>query len=165
MPGTRKVSRMSHTSPPQHNPTLDPLEGLAGDWEMELSHAAFLPDPSATVKGPVSFAWVQDGAFLVMRMGAEPPSPPTAIWLISRDDSAPNYTVLYYDARRVSRVYEMSFADGVWKMWREAPGFWQRFEGIVSHGGKTITAHWEKSPDGAAWEHDFDVTYTKVSQR
>jgi hypothetical protein len=51
----------------------------------------------------------------------------------------------------------------VWKMWREAPGFWQRYEGRVSQDGKTITARWEKSSDGSAWEHDFDVTYTKVS--
>lgn len=155
---------MSQTSSPQHNPALEPLAGLVGDWEMELSHAAFLPDPSAIVKGRVSFAWVQDGALLMMRMGDEPPSPPNAIWLIGRDESAPHYTVLYYDARRVSRVYEMSFADGVWTMWREAPGFWQRFDGTVSNGGRTITAHWEKSPDGVAWEHDFDVTYTKVSR-
>jgi hypothetical protein len=49
-------------------------------------------------------------------------------------------------------------------MWREAPGFWQRYEGAVSQNGKTITAHWEKSSDGARWEHDFEVLYTKLSQ-
>ncbi len=154
---------MSQTNSPQHNPALASLEGLVGNWAMELSNASFLPDPSTTVKGSVAFAWVQDGAFFAMRMGDMPPSPPNAIWLISRDESVSNYTVLYYDARRVSRVYEMSFADGLWKMWRQAPGFWQRFEGTVSDSGTTITAHWEKSPDGTAWEHDFDVTYTKVS--
>ena len=58
----------------------------------------------------------------------------------------------------------MSFSEGVWKMWREAPGFWQRYEGRVSQNGKTITTRWEKSSDGTTWEHDFDVTYTKVSQ-
>ena len=92
-----------------------------------------------------------------------PPLPPDAIWLISRDESTPNYTVLYYDARSVSRVYKMSFSDGVWKMWRESPGFWQRYEGKLSKDSNTITAHWEKSPDGTKWEHDFDLTYTKVS--
>jgi hypothetical protein len=69
--------------------------------------------------------------------------------------------VFYYDARKVSRVYQMSFSDSVWKMWREAPGFWQRYVGRVSAGGLTITRYWEKSPDGAAWEHDFDVTYRR----
>lgn len=94
--------------------------------------------------------------------GDQPLGPPQALWLISRDDSTPNYTVLCYDARSVSRIYQMSFSDGVWKMWREAPGFWQRYEGTVSSGSKAITAHWEKSSGGTTWEHDFDVTYTKV---
>lgn len=149
---------------PQQNPALASLEGLVGEWEMELSNASFLPRPSDTIKGLVSFEWVQDGAFLMMRMGDRPPGPPSARWLISRDESVPDYTVFYYDLRSVSRVYEMSFSEGVWKMWRNAPGFCQRYEGIVSKDGKTITARWEKSGDGAQWEHDFDVTYTRISQ-
>ena len=49
------------TPPSQPNPALKPLEGLVGDWEMEISNASFLPRPSDTVKGgPVSFEWVQD---------------------------------------------------------------------------------------------------------
>src|SRR5690242_3781302 len=145
------------TPPPQLNPALKSLEGLVGDWSMELSNASFLPHPSDTVKGSVSFEWVQGGAFLLLRMGD------AALWLISRDEAVPNYSVLYYDSRSVSRVYEMSFSEGVWRMWREAPGFWQRYEGTVSKDGKTISARWEKSSDGTRWEHDFDVTYTKVS--
>jgi hypothetical protein len=149
---------------PQPNPALEPLEGLVGDWEMELSNASFLPRPSDRAKGgPVLIEWVHEGAFLALRMGDKSPGQPQAIWLIGRDDSTPNYTVLYSDARCVSRVYEMSFSEGVWRMWREAPGFWQHYEGTVSKDGKTITAHWEKSSDGSRWEHDFDVTYTKLN--
>ena len=148
--------------PFQPNPALQPLEFLVGTWVMELSHASFLPHPSDTVQGQISFEWTQDRAFLLMRMGAKPDGPPDAIWLISRDESVPTYTVLYYDTRTVSRVYTMSFSERVWKIWRESPGFWQRFEGTLSEDMKTISAHWDKSPDGATWEHDFDVTYTKV---
>jgi len=154
---------MAKTSSHQHNPALKHLEVVVGDWEMELSNASFLHSPSDTAKGHVSFEWLQDGAFLVMRMGDKSPGPPDAMWLISRDESTPDYTVLYYDARSVSRVYGMSFSDSVWKMWRESPGFWQRYEGKLSNNGNTITAHWEKSSDGTKWEHDFDLTYTKVS--
>lgn len=143
-----------------HNPALKPLEVLVGEWEMELAHASFLPRPSDTVKGHVSFEWAQGGAFLLMRMGNNPPD---ATWLISRDESIPDYTVLYYDARSVSRVYQMSFSNGVWKLWRNAPGFSQRFTGTCSSDGNTIRAAWEKSSDGLRWEHDFDVTYTKVT--
>jgi hypothetical protein len=151
--------------PAAPNPALQPLEVLVGEWEMELSNAPFLPSPSETVKGPVSFAWVEDGAFLVMRMGDKSASPPAAVWLIGRDESTPHYTVLYYDARSVSRVYEMSYSEGVWTMWRDAPGFRQRYAGMLSKDGRTITAHWEKSMDGDTWEHDFDVTYHRSDRQ
>lgn len=157
------TNTQAKTPQSQPNPALKSLEVLVGKWEMELSNASFLPRATDTVKGSVSFAWAQDGAFLLMRMGDEPAGPPTAVWLISRDESAPEYTVFYYDSRSVSRVYGMSFSEGVWKMWRNAPGFCQRYEGTVSKDGKTIAARWERSTDGTTWEHDFDVTYTKVS--
>lgn len=144
------------------NPSLKQLEILVGDWAMELSNASFLPSSSDTVKGHVSFAWLQDGAFLIMYMGNKPPGKPDAIWLISRDESTTNYTVLYFDARNVSRVYEMSFLDGTWKIWRNSLGFSQRFEGKLSDDGKIITASWEKSSNGSNWEHDFNVTYTRI---
>lgn len=144
------------------NPALKDLEVLVGNWKMELSNASFLPRSSDTVTGFVSFEWLEDGAFLVMYMGNRPPSTPDAIWLIGRDESTHHYLVLYYDTRKVSRVYEMSFSDDTWKMWRNSLGFSQRFEGKFSNDGNIITAHWEKSSDGATWEHDFDVTYTKV---
>jgi hypothetical protein len=57
----------------------------------------------------------------------------------------------------------MSLNDGVWKLWRTAPGFSQRFSGTIAADGRTIQGAWEKSRDGAAWQHDFRLTYTKVS--
>ena len=59
------------------NPALSPLQFLAGSWDMELSGAAFLPDPDASVHGPVTFEWIEQGAALVMRMaGGGPPRRP-----------------------------------------------------------------------------------------
>jgi hypothetical protein len=147
---------MAQMSSPQQNPTLKQLDILVGDWEMELSQTSFLSHPSDTVKGQVSFEWVENGAFLRMRMGDN------ALWLISRDDSQPDYRVFYYDARRVSRIYEMSFSEQRWKMWRNSANFSQRYEGTISSDGDTITARWEKSGDGLNWEHDFNVTYTRI---
>jgi len=160
----RRQKRSENTKQlPKPNPALKALEGLVGDWDLELSNASFLPNPSDTVKGHVTFEWLENGGFLVMRQGDKPPSPPAASWVIGRDEAAENYSILYFDSRGVSRRYEMSFTQGVWKIWREAPGFWQRYEGQVSGNGKTITAHWENSPDGKQWKHDFDLTYTRVS--
>ena len=73
-----------------------------------------------------------------------------------------DYTVLYYDAQSVSRIYEMSFSESEWKMWRNSPNFSQRYEGQISKDGNTIAARWEKSSDGTTWEHDFNITYTRI---
>ncbi len=154
---------MNMSVPQNPNPALQDLKGFVGNWTMELSNASFLPNSADTVKGQVSFEWLEEGAFLVMYMGNKPSGTPDAIWLVSRDASTSNYIVLYYDTRKVSRVYEMSFSDRTWKIWRNSPGFSQRFAGKLSEDDNLITAYWEKSSDGLTWEHDFDVTYTRVT--
>jgi hypothetical protein len=57
---------------------------------------------------------------------------PTATLIIGRDEVGEEFTILHYDSRGVSRVYRMMFDDGAWRMWRDAPGFWQRFSGRLS---------------------------------
>ena len=143
------------------NPALKELGPLIGDWDMELSNASFLPDPSGVIRGTALFEWIEDGDFLAHRQGNKTAGAPYATWLISRDESSPHYQVFFFDDRQGSRVYEMSFGKGVWKLWRNAPGFSQRFEGKLSGDGKTILAFWEKSVDGKAWKHDFDLKYIK----
>ncbi len=145
----------------EHNPALVDLEFLSGEWNMELSNAPFLPSRDDTAHGHVTFEWIEDGALLVMRQSERSGNPPAARWAIGRDESCSDYKVLYSDIRGVSRVYEMSFLDGHWRLWRNSPGFSQCFEGRVSPDEKTITSHWEKSFDATTWEHDFDITYTR----
>jgi hypothetical protein len=127
---------------------------------MELPEASFLPDPEATVHGPVSFEWIEQGAALVIRMGDA--ATPAATWIIGRDDAEPGYHVLYADDRGVSRVYRMSFGDGRWRMWRDTPEFSQRFEADITPDREEINGSWQKSVDGGAtWEHDFRVRYRR----
>jgi hypothetical protein len=147
--------------PPRPNPALKDLEVFVGDWDMEISRASFLPDPSATVHGYASIEWLEKGAFLVIR-GGEKPNTPFSIWVIGRDESTETYKILHFDTRGVSRIYDMSFHEDVWKIWRDAPGFSQRFTGTFSEDGKSISAQWEKSSNGKTWEHDFNLTYTKI---
>lgn len=142
------------------NPALATLRFLVGAWDIELSEASFLPDPGTKVHGSVTFEWIEQGAALVMRMGDA--VTPMATWIIGRDDSEPNYQVLYADDRGVSRVYRMSFSDGTWRMWRNTPEFSQRFDAEVSAGRAEISGSWQKSGDGGAtWEHDFKVRYSR----
>ena len=78
---------------------------------MQLSNAPFLPSRNDTAHGRVTFVWVEGGAFLVMRQGAQSGTPPSARWAIGRDESSPYCKVLYCDNRGVSRIYEMSLAE------------------------------------------------------
>jgi hypothetical protein len=143
---------------------LKPLEVLSGRWDMEIrwspkSHK--LVGGPATVRGATRFEWIEDGHFLVHHQGGTDGAP-DARWLMGRDETSGEYSVLYADARGVSRVYQMSFDDGVWRLWRKAPGFNQRFEGRLSTDSRTIEAHWQKSEDGKTWELDFDLKYVKT---
>jgi hypothetical protein len=144
-------------------PALKPLEVLSGRWDVQIrwsSETHKLVGGPATVQATASFDWVEDGHFLVQHQGGSG-GPPEARLLIGRDDTSGEFSVLYADARGGSRVYRMTFDERIWRMWRSAPGFNQRFEGRLSGDRRTIDAHWEKSADGETWEHDFDMKYVK----
>ncbi|HEY1323318.1 MAG TPA: hypothetical protein VGF32_23875 [Streptosporangiaceae bacterium] len=137
------------------NPALQQLEAFIGEWRVEVPQ---FPGQY----GRATFEWLEGGAYL--RFHADAPEPaPSATLIISRDETSDSYTVFHYDSRGVSRVYRMSYGERVWRIWRDAPGFWQRFAGTFSEDGSSITAAWEKSPDGSSWEHDFDLIYTRIA--
>jgi len=150
----------ANAQPTNPNPALAQLNVLVGEWDMQAS----IGDRSLG-SGRTVFSWLEGGAFLAQHSEADQADFPTATILIGRDDASETYCMLYFDSRRVSRVYQMSLSEsGVWKMWREAPGFFQRFTGKISADGNIITASWERSSNGVFWEQDFDLTYTRVAQ-
>ena len=134
------------------NPALRNLGRLVGKWNVEL---VFPHDPSNIVSGQASFDWLEGESFVVEHLGP-------STWIMGLDDSNDNYYVLYHDDREVSRVYQMNLSASHWTIWRDSPGFSQRFEGRLDEDDNTIKAHWEKSSDGATWEHDFDIIYRRV---
>ena len=136
---------------------------MIGDWSIELSNASFLPDPKQKISFSVSYEWKADGSVIAVQQGSAEAEPPQlATWIIGRDEDSDNYTVLYADNRGVSRVYQMSYQNNTWKLWRNNPKFSQRFEGKVSKNKKTIEAKWGKSTDGGkTWEHDFNLKYER----
>jgi hypothetical protein len=143
------------------NPALSELGFLIGEWDMALSGASFLPDPEHVIHGRIEVRPIEAGTLLAMRQGVESSGPPAASWVMGRDDSQAGYTVLYTDGRGVSRVYEMSLSEGRWEIWRQTPEFSQRFEATVSVDHDEIAGSWEKCSSNGAWEHDFDVVYSR----
>ena len=140
---------------------LEELEPLVGEWSMEASPPGGPPWPG---EGRVSFEWLEDGAFLLQRWSIDMPEAPNGVAIIGCDASNGTCFQLYTDDRGVRRVYELSFADGEWRMWRDADDpFPQRFVAELGDDGRTITGRWEKAEDGSNWDTDFDLTYRKLS--
>jgi hypothetical protein len=140
------------------NPSLRNLSGFIGHWDADL---VFPADPPGKLSGKVVFDWMDNGAFLVMRSETEGDGPPKALAVIGCDDSSGAYSMLYYDARGVSRIYAMTYADGAWSLDGKPRQFFQRFRGRIDEDSRHIRGSWEKSQDGQCWQHDFSVTYRK----
>lgn len=139
-------------------PILKAFYPLIGDWNMVSTHPMF---PSE-VHGRATIEWLDEGYLLLMRTSYENPGPPSGIMVIGGDDSLDTCCMLYSDPRGVSRIYRVSLEGGVWRMWRDAPGFFQRFTGAFSKDGNNISALWELSRDGSTWKDDLKLAYTKV---
>ncbi len=152
------MSEQSEGHTTKANPALDPAQSLIGEWDTVGSHPLF---PSA-VHGQASFEWLEPGALLVWRTTYEQPGPPSGVAVIGCDDTDGACQMLYHDERGVSRIYQVRFEPGVWKMWREAPGFSQRLTWTISPDGKNIVLHTELSRDDATWKPDLEVKYAKV---
>jgi hypothetical protein len=160
-----------HDSPgdiPAERPaSLERLDVLIGQWEMEASFEAgyFGPGtPPITGRGGrTTFEWLEGRFFLTQRFVNEHPAAPSGIAIIGAGTDLATFEQHYYDSRGVARLYQMSLDGRVWKVWREAPGFWQRYTGEISADGTTIKGAWDGSADGREWKHDFGLTYTKVA--
>jgi hypothetical protein len=144
------------------NPALERLGVFIGEWNIDITAMSFRPDPSAVEHGRTTFDWLEGGAFLIQHLEISNTEFPRGISVIGPDHEAETYGMLYFDSRGVSRIYKMTFSGGIWTIWREFPGFSQRFHGTFNDAGNIITARWEKSSDGSNWERDFDLSYTKV---
>lgn len=145
--------------------TLEVLEVLVGRWSVQ-------PKVEGLGAARSEFTWQDDRQFLrqftdvdeIPETAPEPwrqnaPFPTTSV--IGLDDGTGEFTMLYADARGVYRVYRMTLADSRWRLWRDAPGFNQRFIGTIAGDGDRIDARWEFSEDGVEWRIDFEVTYLR----
>ena len=141
------------------NKALEPLTPLVGHWRTVGKHPMV---PDTTFHGHTSFNWLEGGAFLVMRSQITEPGIPSNLAVFGSDDASDSLFMLYFDERGVSRKYDVTFRDGIWKWWRIAPDFSQRFTGRLLDGGRTIIGQGELCRDGHTWEGDLQLTYTRV---
>lgn len=150
------------------NPTLEHLNAFVGEWETEATHPLM---PNTVVEGRATFEWLDGGYFLIWRMAHDHPDIPNGIAIMGcdtsgdADPSSGGCTLRYFDSRGVSRVYQVSADEGVWRFWRDWPapwGFAQRFTGTLSADGNTITGSSDVSQDGSTWALDLQITYKRI---
>jgi len=160
------MSSMPSDVPTERPTSLDRLEALVGSWELEATfEEGFFGagSPAVTERGGrTTFEWLEGRFFLLQRFSVENPMAPSGIAVIGVAVDDETFEQHYYDSRGVARVYRMSLEGNAWKLWREHPGFWQRYVGEISEDATRIEGAWEKSADGSRWEHDFGLVYLRV---
>lgn len=152
--------------PSERPASLARLDVLTGRWQMEATFDAgyFGPGAPATTSrdARTTFEWLDGEYFLIQRFSTGHPAAPSGIAIIgASEDQGDHFVQHYYDSRGVARTYQMSLDGRTWKLWRDAPGFCQRYTGLISADGGTITGGWQESADGREWQHDFALNYVK----
>jgi hypothetical protein len=147
-------------------PAVAALDVFVGEWALEASFGDADPIDSGA---RAVFEWLSEQRFLVQRWTVPIPEAPDGIAVIGEDTSRPGgYLQHYFDSRGVARLYRMTLENNVWRLWRDESDFSplhfsQRYAGAISSDGTTITGAWEICHDGTTWQHDFDLSYRKLS--
>ncbi len=88
---------------------------------------------------------------------------PDSISVIGQtEEGADSLTMHYFDSRGVFRVYRFSAEAGELRIWRDHPGFRQRFTGRFSEDGNTFGGTFELNEDEAGWNDDLQISYRRV---
>jgi hypothetical protein len=139
-----------------------PLEHLGdwiGEWESEATHPA-LP---GTMHGRITVEWLEGEKFLLHRTRTDHPDVPDSISVIGEtEEGADSLTMHYFDSRGVFRIYRFSADEGEVKIWRDHPGFRQRFTGRFGDDGNTFAGTWELNQHESGWNDDLEITYRRA---
>ena len=144
---------------------LDALQPFIGEWSVEGRHVAL---PNVVIRGRSVFEWWGDRVWLMHHSTFDHPDFPDSISVIGATRPDGGLALHWFDTRGVHRLFDMTFAGGVWTLSRTAAGandFDQRMRAAFSADGNTITSDSELR-DSATREmrHDFSVTYTRATR-
>ena len=139
----------------ERDPALEPFDALIGTWATESTH----PLVDADVTGSTTFEWLEGGRFLVQRLRMDHELFPDAINVIGAPEDGEGLVMEYFDSRGVRRTYGVSLDDGVWRTWRDQPGFEQRFSATLGHDSFEGLSQLAKTP--GEWKDDLKTTYRR----
>jgi hypothetical protein len=137
------------------DPALEPFDALIGTWDTEAKHRLL----DEVVQGSVTFEWLEGGHFLVQRSHNDHELFPDAISVIGAPEAGEGLVMEYFDSRGVRRTYRVSLDDGVWRIWRDQPGFDQRFSATLGQDYFEGLAQLAETPGD--WQDDLKVIYRR----
>jgi hypothetical protein len=137
------------------DPALEPFDALIGTWGTDATH----PLVDAVVPGSVTFEWLEGGRFIIQRSRNDHESFPDAISVIGAPEAGDGLVMEYFDSRGVRRTYGVSLDDGVLRIWRDAPGFDQRFSATL--GQDDFEGQWQLAEAPGDWRDDLKVIYRR----
>ena len=138
------------------NPALAPLGFLVGEWRTAGTHPLV---PGETLNGRTSFAWHEGGAFVIMRSQVDHPQFPDGVAIIGSDGASGKLTMVYFDEREVSRILDVTAANGSVTWRHEDPEFTQSL--TIASEGDTLVSKGRMSKKGGVWEDDLSQVFTR----
>ena len=137
------------------DPALEPFDALIGTWATEASHRLV----DGVVTGSVTFEWLEGGHFLIQRSHADHELFPDGISVIGAPESGDGLVMEYFDSRGVRRTYGISLDGGVLRIWRDDPGFDQRF--FAKLGDDVFEGVFQLAETPGEWLDDMKITYRR----
>jgi hypothetical protein len=134
---------------------LESFDALIGAWTTEADHRLV----DGVVTGSVTFEWLEGRRFLVQRSHTDHDLFPDGISIIGPPETGDGLVMEYFDSRGVRRAYGISLDDGVLRMWRDAPGFDQRY--VATLAPDTFEGHSQVARTPGDWQDDLKVTYRR----
>jgi hypothetical protein len=140
----------------ERDPALEPFDALIGTWATEADHVAV----DGVVPGTVTFEWLEGGHFVVQRSHVDHELFPDGIAIIGAPESGDGLVLESFDSRGVRRTYATSLEGGVWRIWRDADEFDQRF--FATLAPDSFVGLFELAQTPGDWQEDMRVTYRRV---
>jgi hypothetical protein len=70
------------------------------------------------------------------------------------------FEMQYFDSRGVHRIYSIEFDGNELRIWRDVPGFAQRFSAELATDGATLPGLWQLD-QGEGYNDDLAITYRR----
>ncbi|UHA75754.1 DUF1579 family protein [Paenibacillus sp. 481] len=135
------------------------LNVFVGKWNTEGLIKEGPSGATVRLKATDTYEWLPGGFFLIHHVdGYMGDAEVKAIEIIGYDASSQTYTTHSFDNQGINNTYQANLLDAVWSI----VGKTERFTGMFSDDGTTLTGSWERLSENSNWVPWMDIKLTKV---